>query len=154
VARATGRIAEAKEHLAAAHRVTDRRGVAESMAQVLIGEGAVHLADGRPLDAMPWLERAGRLATASSPLDVPRVRLLESQALTELRETGPALAAAGEAARLADESGQRLVRVRALNALADLHEVTGGPAARVRAEADALLRQIELPGAGPAQPVG
>jgi DNA-binding SARP family transcriptional activator/predicted negative regulator of RcsB-dependent stress response len=154
VARATGRIAEAKAHLAAAHRVTDRLGVAESMAQVLIGEGAVRLADGRPLDAISWLERAGRLADASSPLDVPRVRLLESQALTELGETGAALAAAREAARLADESGQRLVRVRALNALADLQEVTGVPAARVRAQADALLGDIELPDAGQAQRVG
>jgi tetratricopeptide (TPR) repeat protein len=117
---AVGRIAEAEERLAAAHRVTNRVGAAELTTQVLIGEAALRMADGKPGDALPWLERAGGLATASSPLDLPRVRLLESHALTGLGELTPARDAAGEAARLADESGQRLIRARALKALAAL----------------------------------
>ncbi|MCX5069032.1 tetratricopeptide repeat protein [Micromonospora lupini] len=142
--RAAGRITEARAQLAAAHRVADRLGLAESMTQVLIGEAAVRLTDDRPRAALPWLERAGELATASSPLDLPRVRLLESCALARLERLGEALAAAGEAARLADESGQRLVQARALNALAALHEATGGAAAGVRAQAGAIVDEMEL----------
>jgi DNA-binding SARP family transcriptional activator/tetratricopeptide (TPR) repeat protein len=121
---AAGRIAEAEERLAAAHRVTDHVSAAEPATQVLIAEGALRMAGGKPDDALPWLERAGGLAIASSPLDLPRVRLLESRALTELGEITPARDAAGEAARLAGESGQRLIRARALNVLAGLHQVT------------------------------
>ena len=119
---ATGWIAEAGACLATAHRVTDHVGAAELTTQVLIGEGALRIAGGKSGDALPWLERAGGLATTSSPLDLPRIRLLESRALTELGEITLAHGAAGEAARLAGESGQRLIRARALNVLAALHE--------------------------------
>jgi DNA-binding SARP family transcriptional activator/Tfp pilus assembly protein PilF len=127
VDRDAGRLAEAEARLAEAHRVTDRLGDAGPATQLLIGEGAVRLARGRAREALPWLERAGRLAATSSPLDVPRVRLLESGALAELGETAGALAAAGQAARLAGESGQRLVQARALDALATLGGVVTVP---------------------------
>jgi hypothetical protein len=51
---------------------------------------------------------------------------------------------AREAVRLANESGQRLVRARALTALADLYEATGEPAGLVRAQALALYDDMAI----------
>jgi hypothetical protein len=116
---------------------------AESVPLVLIGEAAMRVKDGRPREALSCIERAADLAIASSPLDVPRARLLESQAHGELGETAPALAA-GEAVRPAGQSGQRLVRARALTALADLYEATGEPAGLVRAQALALYDDMAI----------
>jgi tetratricopeptide (TPR) repeat protein len=119
-ARQAGQLDEAEEHLAEARRLSDLLGAAEPATQVLLGEAALLLARGRPADALPRAEQAGRFAAAASPLDVPRARLLESRALAALGETARALAAAEEAARLAGKSDQRLVRSLALEAAASL----------------------------------
>jgi tetratricopeptide (TPR) repeat protein len=95
LATAAGRTDDAAEHLATAFRLIPRLG-AESVPLVLIGEAAMRVKDGRPREALSWIERAADLAIASSPLDVPRVRLLESQAHGAMGETAPALAAAHE----------------------------------------------------------
>ncbi|MFI5962535.1 BTAD domain-containing putative transcriptional regulator [Streptomyces asoensis] len=149
-----GRAEETAGHLDDAFEIAERTGHRAGLVEVLLTRADLARAQARPAEALDHLERAERLAADGTPLALPRIHLTTALTLmdpgSETRGAGDdplarARAAAGRAAELAGESGQRLLHARAAQALAQLHEAGGdsGAAHEAGAAAAALYAALD-----------
>ena len=138
--RRSGRPAEAADRLAAARALAQEISVAEALTLVFMEEAEQHLDAGRAGEATTAVANAERLAVTLGPIELPAVRLLQARSFAATGDSEQARAAAWQAHRLANESGQRLIELRALEILAGLADPASAPS--VSELATALRRDI------------
>ncbi|WP_165436414.1 AfsR/SARP family transcriptional regulator [Amycolatopsis suaedae] len=145
-----GDLAAARERFRQALRVADRSGIAQARVETLIGLAAVDRCLGDPDVARSSVAEALRAAGEIG------CRGFEVRALIELAEIGFATGEAAarehaeQALSLSEETGQRVVRVDALDLLSRIarQRADSAAAAAYRREAERLAADIGLPAAG------
>lgn len=144
VACARGRYGEAAARLDDARTIADLTSAVMGRIGLLLGEAELDVARGAPVEALKHLARAEELAAEAGPFVLPRVRLLETRALSRAGDLERAVAAGAQACQLADASGQHLVHSMVLEELAAVREALGDPVAAGAARERAAAVRAEL----------
>ncbi|MGW1965061.1 BTAD domain-containing putative transcriptional regulator [Streptomyces sp. NPDC001935] len=143
----TGQVGEAAEHLDTARDIAEETGHLTGVVEILFLRGALSCVVERYGDALDHLDRSAGMAAEGNVLTLPRIRTVAAVALLETGAFDEAGNSADQAAEFAEQSGQRLLRARALTVRADVHEAVG-EACRARAsreEAQTLFAAIGTP---------